>query len=393
MTDEVTQLPSSPREDPLSPEGSPSNDSLPPIEKETNTMTQDKLDCLGESGVQIRLPEVVRPSRLLAQEPLWPLQESESRLWMALLQGKSEEDPIRVNVKGWKKKFFFISGDNWDFPQGLSWEAGISRVPRSWGIPSKRCNKPPILFKVEQQGGAAPIAGEEGESHHSRDDPPEVTIPELGTRQLKLKLGGRVQNHGCPLSSDRMGDVKRGGEQRSSTYCSVVLGFKASMLENPDVEEKLLEGMIPPADKEVVGKLDLDWAISKFFHIVDQVVDELKKIKENRDATVERLEKEMAELKKNEALAKKLAIEEHKSSDDFQEAVEFTASKYSGEGFDFCKRQIGRLHPDLDIQDMGIDVELLKKEEDEEGSCGEKEKEEEEEEEEEGEPDNSLAPQ
>ena len=33
----VTQLPSSPREDPPSPEGSPSVDTRPPLERETNT--------------------------------------------------------------------------------------------------------------------------------------------------------------------------------------------------------------------------------------------------------------------------------------------------------------------------------------------------------------------
>ncbi|GFZ11591.1 hypothetical protein Acr_22g0009890 [Actinidia rufa] len=40
------------------------------------------------------------------------------------------------NVKGWKRDFFFVSGDNWKFPEGLSQEAGAPRVPRSWGIPS-----------------------------------------------------------------------------------------------------------------------------------------------------------------------------------------------------------------------------------------------------------------
>ena len=71
-------------------------------------------------------------------------------------------------------------------------------------------------------------------------------------------------------------------------------------------------------------------------------------------------------MKKNEALAKKSAIEKYKSSDDFQEAIEFTASKYFGEGFNFYKRQINRLHHDLNIQDMGIDAELLEEEEKEE---------------------------
>lgn len=44
-------------------EGSPSVDTPPPIERETNTIIQGKLDCLKEtcsipSGIQIKLPEV-----------------------------------------------------------------------------------------------------------------------------------------------------------------------------------------------------------------------------------------------------------------------------------------------------------------------------------------------
>ena len=43
------------------------------------------------------------------------------------------------------------------------------------------------------------------------------------------------------------------------------------MLEDPVVVEKLLEGVIPPFDKEEIGKLDLNWAISRLFPRVGQV--------------------------------------------------------------------------------------------------------------------------
>ena len=63
MEDEVTFLPSSSREDPPSPERSPLVDASPPIERETNTMTQGELDHFRESyyflsNIQIRLLEV-----------------------------------------------------------------------------------------------------------------------------------------------------------------------------------------------------------------------------------------------------------------------------------------------------------------------------------------------
>ncbi|GFZ14485.1 hypothetical protein Acr_24g0006750 [Actinidia rufa] len=131
----------------------------------------------------------------------------------------------------------------------------------------------------------------------------------------------------------------------TSVNPSAILGLKASVLENLAMAEKLLEGVIPPTDKEDAIVLRSSLA----------------------DATVERLEKEVAELKKKEALVKKSVIEEYKSLDDFQEAFEFVASRYFGEGFDFCKRQIGHLHLDIDIQDIGIDAELLEEDEEESG--------------------------
>ena len=43
------------------------------------------------------------------------------------------------------------------------------------------------------------------------------------------------------------------------------------------------------------------------------------------------------------------------------------ASKYFGKGFDLCKKQIGRLHPELDIQDLQINTDLVKEEEENKG--------------------------
>lgn len=94
-------------------------------------------------------------------------------------------------------------------------------------------------------------------------------------------------------------------------------------------------------------------------------------------------------MKKKEAFAKKTVIKEYRSLDDFLKAIEFTTSKYFGEGFDFCKRQISHLHPDLDIHGMRIDTDLLEEKKEEEN---EEEKEEEKEEKKEGELDNSPTP-
>ena len=71
--------------------------------------------------------------------------------------------------------------------------------------------------------------------------------------------------------------------------------------------------------------------------------------------------------------AKKLAVDEFKSSSEFLKTVEDFASKYFGEGFDFCKRQFPCHHPDLaiNLEDMGLDYDLLVDEDDSEE--GEKE--------------------
>ncbi|GFS42832.1 hypothetical protein Acr_00g0081950 [Actinidia rufa] len=52
------------------------------------------------------------------------------------------------NVKGWKSKFFFVSGDEWEIPEGTS-RKGAARVPRTWGIPDRHCNNPPRLYGDE----------------------------------------------------------------------------------------------------------------------------------------------------------------------------------------------------------------------------------------------------
>ena len=60
--------------------------------------------------------------------PIYSIQELEARLWMALFQGQVNEDPTRgypSNVKGWKKKFFFIFGDDWEFARGYPGKKGF----------------------------------------------------------------------------------------------------------------------------------------------------------------------------------------------------------------------------------------------------------------------------
>ena len=52
----------------------------------------------------------------------------------------------------------------------------------------------------------------------------------------------------------------------------VVLRLKASAMENPIVEAKLLQGLILPIDKGEVVKLDPNRAITRFLHSLSQVI-------------------------------------------------------------------------------------------------------------------------
>ena len=66
----------------------------------------------------------------------------------------------------------------------------------------------------------------------------------------------------------------------------------------------------------------------------------MAKLKNERDDVADKLEKSgllVVELREAVSRAKKFAIDEFKSSSEFLKIVEDTASKYCGEGFDFCK--------------------------------------------------------
>ncbi|GFZ02290.1 hypothetical protein Acr_15g0008980 [Actinidia rufa] len=151
----------------------------------------------------------------------------------------------------------------------------------------------------------------------------------------------------------------RPGEGTSATL-GAVLGPTASILGSPSVVEKLLRGVIPPADKEKVEKLTLDQTATKLFH----ANDELAKTNSDRDSLADKVERSgvlVVELREALIKAKESAVEEFKSSSKFMVAIEDSASKYFGEGFDFCKVQLRRHHPDLaiDLEGTMVDQDLL----------------------------------
>ncbi|GFZ21900.1 hypothetical protein Acr_29g0010620 [Actinidia rufa] len=163
--------------DPPIPEGNPSVATCPPVERETNIMTQDELDRLRESysfppSIQIKLPEedetttsihlgevafyeaafhidlrlllypIIR--RILYIYNICPAQ-LDPNAWQSLIYA----------VVVWRAHKFFLSltefRNDWEFPPEISGDVCVPRVPRSWGTLGKQCNKPHVLSTIEQE--------------------------------------------------------------------------------------------------------------------------------------------------------------------------------------------------------------------------------------------------
>ncbi|GFS32729.1 hypothetical protein Acr_00g0024240 [Actinidia rufa] len=184
--------------------------------------------------------------------------------------------------------------------------------------------------------------------------------------------------------------VISGAGSSARQVLSEALGPQASVMASAATAEKILAGVVLPADKEKVDRLTFDQVVTKFLHVVGQGVilgyslavrsRDFAEGALNQKAVAESAEMEMVRAQNRAielegALAEEKAKEEarrgcriiaaFKESDDFLEAVRGSASSYFGDGFDFCKRQLAKQYPDLgvDLEDVDMDQELLAKEE------------------------------
>ncbi|GFY81130.1 hypothetical protein Acr_01g0009390 [Actinidia rufa] len=182
--------------------------------------------------------------------------------------------------------------------------------------------------------------------------------------------------------------VASGAGSSAQRTLGEALGPQASVMASAATAEKILAGVILPADKEKVDKLTFDQVVTKFIHALGQsaLAEEKakgKKLAEDADArskVIAKLEARISELEKSQSLTQGRIIAAFKESDDFLEAVRGSASSYFGDGFDFCKRQLAHQYPDLgiDLEDVEMDHEFLAKEEaeaeqraaEEEGAAG-----------------------
>ncbi|GFY91246.1 hypothetical protein Acr_07g0014420 [Actinidia rufa] len=220
--DEVIQLPSSPREDHPSPEGSPSADVSLSIEKETNIMTQDELDHLREScsfpsNIQIRLLKTnetivsTRPGEVVFYE-------------VAFHAGLCL--PIHPIIRR---------------------DAEVLRIPRSWGTPGDL--KAQVLQRGQPFwvviGGKCPW----GETSNISPSKKVKKVYEDKKKRSSGKAPAKSRATSNAMASKGAAPAIAPREGTSANP-GAILRLNASMLENPAMAKKLLNGVIPPLDKE-----------------------------------------------------------------------------------------------------------------------------------------------
>ncbi|XP_057509130.1 uncharacterized protein LOC130791815 [Actinidia eriantha] len=293
----------------------------------------------------------------------------------------------------------------------------FSRTP-NYSAMSKRLKLSDLAKVVAQKAATSASKGvviSEGSETTSRkralDDESKgkqvAQVPE--PKKAKIDTGASEAPVRPPIASGEGSSVKR--------TLGEALGPQASVMASAATAEKILAGVILPADKEKVDRLTFDQVVTKFRHVVGQGVilgsslavrsrdfaegalnqkalaesaememvraqnraielesaltEEKAKVKklaedaETKDKEVARLEARISELERNQSLSRGKIIAAFRESDDFLEAVRGSASSYFGEGFDFCKRQLAHQYPDLgvDLEDVEMDQDLIAQEE------------------------------
>ncbi|GFZ03443.1 hypothetical protein Acr_16g0000670 [Actinidia rufa] len=152
MTGEVNQSPDSPREDLPTPEDVPMVTVPPSIEKETNIMTLDELDLLRET---YSFPPYVLILQFYNICPAQLIPNAWRSVTYAISLWRAHKYPMSIS----EFRHLFSLNNNpkpdhdWlyfkEFFEGSYREYSVPRVPKSWGIPDKRCNNPPRLYEDE----------------------------------------------------------------------------------------------------------------------------------------------------------------------------------------------------------------------------------------------------
>ncbi|GFZ18323.1 hypothetical protein Acr_27g0000620 [Actinidia rufa] len=226
----------------------------------------------------------------------------------------------------------------------------------------------------------------------------EMTWRGRGSKGRTLCFEGVVISEGSETTSGKraLDDGSKGKQVAQSPELKkarIDTGASRAPRSRPLLQERILAGVITPADKEKVDKLSFDQVVTKFItrsarylfflkdgferqnraiELEDALAEEKakgKKLAEDADAREARSSRSWRRgspsWKKSQSLTQGRIIAAFKESDDFLEAVRGSASSYFGDGFDFCKRQLVHQYPDLgvDLEDVEMDHEFFAKEE------------------------------
>ncbi|GFY93766.1 cytochrome P450, family 81, subfamily H, polypeptide 1 [Actinidia rufa] len=238
MTDEVNQSSASPME------GSPSLETNPlvaihsSVEEKNNIMTLEEPNSLRESysfppGVQARLPEEgetivsARQGEVAFYEATFPAglrfsihptirnlfslnsnpKPDQGWLYFKARYKKTLLGGYPSNVKGWKSKFFFVSGDEWEFPEGSPRE-GAPRVPRTRGVLALQQPSSAIRRQAKSFRGDLQVGGEDGAFFRA-------SAPGLEVISLSFYFSGVHGVEDCGRGTSRRWSAELVGQHRT----------------------------------------------------------------------------------------------------------------------------------------------------------------------------------
>ncbi|GFZ16471.1 hypothetical protein Acr_25g0008800 [Actinidia rufa] len=191
------------------------------------------------------------------------------------------------------------------------------------------------------------------------------TASMLGSPSVAEKL---LAGGDSPSRQGESGEAHLGPDGDETLPCDRPGTFRGAFQLEAEEQMSLQEGRAASMETEIARlqkvAADLERQLAESRAREQQANDELAKAKSDRDLLSDKFERSgmlVNELREALNKSKEFVVEEFKSSSEFMVAVEDSASKYFGEGFNFCKVQLHRYHPYLaiDLEGTVVNQDLL----------------------------------
>ncbi|GFY80842.1 hypothetical protein Acr_01g0006510 [Actinidia rufa] len=319
MTDEMNRLPSSPRENP--PEASPlgndlldNGDDLGSVTHSSpdtllSTMNQGDLDQLRKTysfpaGVQARIPaenETIlstHPGEVAFYKAAFPaglskrcnklplLIDTEKAKMRKVLQKIGPEGYFNVPDVLDSRTFhhFFTSGRGEMFSSGGDKDMSRDGVVAASAdkVMSERITLSKLAKRVDDKKNkerskvaTSSNIGVMIQEKRPQDEVQDLVVDDSKGKEVALPPKAKKAKPSKAASKGVKPPMTPKGESsKRPLFMRVgeVLGKGTSVYASPFVEEKLLSGVILPANREKVDKLSLDQVVTKFFHVLSQIL-------------------------------------------------------------------------------------------------------------------------